>query len=81
MLSEMIYKENRGTAIKYIVKNIIIKESATNVFQVCMSIVYDSFTLELNIYISIRLHCYCGDNVKYGLLSKHLFQRKLQYRG
>ena len=47
MLSEMIYKENRGTAIKYIVKNIIIKESATNVFQVCMSIVYDSFTLEL----------------------------------
>ena len=47
MLSEMIYKENRGTAIKYIVKNIIIKESATNVFQVCMSIVYESFTLEL----------------------------------
>ena len=47
MLSEMIYKENRGTTIKYIVKNIIIKESATNVFQVCMSIVYDSFTLEL----------------------------------
>ena len=27
------------------------------------------------------LHCYCGGNVKYGLLSKHLFQRKRQYGG
>ena len=63
------------------VKDVIIKESATNVFQVCMSIVYDSFILEISIYISIRLHCYCGNNVKYGLFSKHLFQRKRQYGG
>ena len=27
------------------------------------------------------LHCYRGDNVKYGLLSKYLFQRKQQYGG
>ena len=27
----------------------------------------------------LALQWYCGDNVKYGLLSKHLFQRKLQY--
>ena len=27
------------------------------------------------------LHCYCGDSVKYGLLSKHLFQRKRQLDG
>ena len=24
-------------------------------------------------------YCYLGDNVKYGLFSKHLFQRKQQY--
>ena len=38
---------------------------ATKVFQVCISIVYDSFILELNISISIStalLFCYCGDN-------------------
>ena len=29
----------------------------------------------------IALHCYCGDNVKYGLLSKQLFQRKQQNGG
>ena len=29
----------------------------------------------------ISANCYCGDNVKYGLLSKHLFQRKQQYGG
>ena len=27
----------------------------------------------------LTLHCYCGDNLKYGLLSKHLFQRNQQY--
>ena len=42
-----------------------------------MSIVYDSFILELGIIaLVLALHCYCGDKVKYGLLSKHLFQRK-----
>ena len=49
----MIYKEKCGTVIKYSVKNVIRKESGTKVFQVCMSIEYDSFILELNIYISI----------------------------
>ena len=29
----------------------------------------------------LELHCYCGDTVKYGLISKHLFQRKQQYGG
>ena len=29
----------------------------------------------------IALHCYYGDNVKYGLLSKQLFQRKQQNGG
>ena len=29
----------------------------------------------------LALHCYCGDNVKNGLLSKHLLQRKRQYGG
>ena len=60
------------------------KKSAIKVFKVCISIVYDSFILELSISISIStalLFCYCGDNVKYGLLSKHLFQRKRQYGG
>ena len=35
----------------------------------------------LNIRIEKKkkaLHCYCGDNAKYGLLSKRLFQRKQQ---
>ena len=29
----------------------------------------------------LALHCYCGDNVIYGLLSKHLLQRKRQLGG
>ena len=54
------------------------------VFQECINIVCDSFILKLSISISIstaQLFCYCGDSVKYGLLSKHLFQRKRQYGG
>ena len=42
-----------------------------------LRIVYDNFILELSNSISIStalLFCYCGDNVKYGLLLKH-FQR------
>ena len=34
-------------------KRFIIKTSATKVFQVCLSIAYDSFILELSISISI----------------------------
>ena len=29
----------------------------------------------------LALCCYCGDNVKYGVLSKILFQRKQQHGG
>ena len=29
----------------------------------------------------LALHSYCGDNVKYGVLSKHLFQIKRQHGG
>ena len=61
-----------------------IKKSATKLFQVYLSIVYDSFILELSISILVlALHCYCGDTdyVKYELLSKHLFQIKRQHGG
>ena len=92
MLSEMLWVFQKNSFIKKIVnsqkiksvKNFIIKKSATKTFQICIIIVYDSFILELSISISIStalLFCYCGDNVKYGLLSKHLFQRKRQYDG
>ena len=49
------------------------------VFQVCISIVYNSFFWNLALALVFVLHCYCGDMVKYGLLSKHLFQRKQQH--
>ena len=29
----------------------------------------------------VLVYSYCKDNIKYGLLSKHLFQRKLKYSG
>ena len=29
----------------------------------------------------LTLYCYCGDNVKYRLLSKNLFQKKQQHGG
>ena len=49
----------------------------TKVFQVCIGI----GQLFWNLALILVLHCYCGDNVKYGPLSKHLFQRKRQYGG
>ena len=49
------------------------------VFEVCISIVYNSFFWNLALALVLVLHCYCGDMVKYGLLSKHLFQRKQQH--
>ena len=55
------------------------KKSATKIFQLCISIVCDSWNLALALVLA--LHCYRGDNVKYGLLSRHLFQRKQQYVG
>ena len=57
MLSEMfwvfqkklIYKEKPGTVRNKECKKRYKKKSATRVFQVCISIVYDSFILELSI--------------------------------
>ena len=56
------------------------KKSAMKIFQVCMIIAYDSFILELSktLALVLALQCYFGDNVKYGLLSNHLLQRKRQ---
>ena len=63
------------------VKNVIIKKSATKVFQVCIDIVYDSFILDLRTSISISTGILFGYNVKYGLLSRDSFQIKRQYDG
>ena len=65
--------------IKRVKKKIIRKKSAPKVFLVCLSIVYDSFFWNLALALVLELHCYCGDSEKYGLLLKHLFQRKRQY--
>ena len=58
----------------------IVKKSATKVFEVCISIVYDG-SLGTYLALVLALYCYCRDDVKYGLLSRHLFQRKWQYGG
>ena len=48
-----------------------VKELATKVFKACISIVYESFILELTISVSTALlFCSCGDKVKYGLILK-----------
>ena len=60
-------------------KNVIIKKSTTKVFQVCISIVYIALFWNLALALELALDSYCGDNVKYGLLSKDLFQRKRQF--
>ena len=74
--NKLIYKEKCRTVKKIkSVKNVIIKKSATKVFQVCITSVLWNLALAL----VLALHCYCGDDVKYGLFSKHLSQRKRQY--
>ena len=73
---KLIYKEKCGAVVKSKCKK------ATKVFQACLSTIYDSFILELSISISTALlFCCCGDNVKCGLLSKHLCQRKRRQYG
>ena len=61
------------------------KKSATKAFQVCISIVKVQYAIDLfwnlTLALVLALRCYYGYNVKYGLLSKHLFQRKRQYGG
>ena len=71
MLSEMFwvfqkkknfYKEKSGTVEKIkSVKNISTEKSATKVFQVYTSIVYDSFFWNLALELVLVLHCFCGD--------------------
>ena len=44
------------------------------------SLIQGSFTSLLCFEtLVLAMHCYCGDNVKYQLLSKHMFQRKQHY--
>ena len=88
MLSEMFWDFQKTLIYKEKCKQSKNKErkklyhkSATKLFQVCMIIVYDSFFLALVLSaLVLALHCYCGENVKYGL-SKQLFQRIRQYGG
>ena len=71
------YKEKSGTVEKIkSAKNVITEKLATKVFQVYTSIVYDSFFLELTISISISTALLLWRCIKYGLLSKYLFERK-----
>ena len=60
-------------------KNVFIKKASYKAFQVYVSIVYDMIFWNLALALVLVLHCYSGDSVKYGLLSKHLFQRKRHY--
>ena len=53
---------------KISVKNVIIKQVS-----------YESLSNISVVNIELILERYCGDNLKYGLLSKHLFQRNQQY--
>ena len=65
------------------------KKVSYECFSACISIVDDSFILELYFFhfilellaLVLALHCHCGGNVKYGLFSRHLIQRKRQYGG
>ena len=61
--------------LKKSVKNVIIKKISYESFS-SMCIVYDSFFWNLALASILALHCYCGDNIKNRLLSKHLIQRK-----
>ena len=69
---KLIYKEKCGKSKSH-------KKPAARVFQVCISIVCNSFILEPSISISIRR--FYGEHVKHGHLSKHLFERKRQNGG
>ena len=59
------YKEKCGTVKKIkSVKNVIIEKVSwlhTKVFQVCVSIVKDSFLWNLSLALVLVLQCYCAD--------------------
>ena len=60
----------------------VFQKERKRVFQLCINIVYVSFFWNITfVLVLAAAHCCCGDNMKYGLLSKHLFQRKRQYAG
>ena len=56
------------------VKNLIIKKSSMYKYS-------KRLFWNLALALVLALHFYCGDNVKYGLLSRHLFQRKNEHGG
>ena len=66
------FKKNVGQSKNKSVKNAMIK-SVSDESLSSISILYFRDLMVL------ALHCYYGDNVKYGLLLKHLFRRKQQY--
>ena len=63
-------------------KSVIIKRNHKNVItKSVMKVSQVKYTKKLTsrLYFEALVltpHCYCGDNVKYGLLPKHLFQIK-----
>ena len=73
------YKKSVEQLKKTSAKNVFIKKASYKAFQVYVSIVYDMIFWNLALALVLVLHCYSGDSVKYGLLSKHLFQRKRHY--
>ena len=54
-------------------KNKIVKDVVSCERFSSISIVYDVY-LYFRALMVLAIHCYCGDNVKYGLLSKYVFQ-------
>ena len=79
--NSFIKKSVKQSKIKS-VKNIIIKKVSYETFS-SMFKYSNTIAPFWNLALVLALHCYCGDTdyVKYGLLSKHLFQRKRQYGG
>ena len=63
------YAENVPQKRFWVLRNLIYKEKCYN----------SNEMKECNLVLV--LHCYCGDNVKYGFLSRHFFQRTRQYNG
>ena len=63
------YAKNVPQKRFWVLRNLIYKEKCYNSHEM----------KECNLILV--LHCYCGDNVQYGFLSRHFFQRTRQYNG
>ena len=72
---KVIYKEKCGTAKKWKIKKRYHEISYQRKF---IKFKYGIQELYIGTLV-LALYCYCGDNVKNGLPSKHSFQRKQQY--